>query len=237
MVKLFCYSILAYGQITTENKVAPPPSIKKPTVFKIQPYSIFLGYGTRGINLKADMELADFNNGKSSTRVYFDGTYNPMKFSQPNLTFNSQNYSSNVFLLTVGGGFSQEFLLDRFTVAPLLGLKYNYVRFTDGALVNAIGTNGLIRYRYDNWGNQVQVGPDVNNGYGNSINFEVGTRLGIKLADWLELNGTFAYSPITFETSSTMFGEYWGEAPYTNQYYVNPTPLKAEGNIRITFGH
>jgi hypothetical protein len=233
---IFCLQLFAQEQ-KPETKMSPPPSIKKQINFKSSPYSIGIGYGTRGFNLKADMALISFNNNKSTTRVYVDGTYQTIKFSQSNFSFNYILYPSNVFLLTIGGGLSQEFVLDRLTLAPLLGIKYNYVRFTDKALVDAIGTNGMNRLIYDSWGNEIQVGPTVDNGYGNSISFEIGTRAGIKITEWLEINGTVAFNPISFSTAATLFGEYRGEAPYVNDYYVNPTPIKAEGNIRFTFGH
>ena len=198
--------------------------------FRSQPYSVALGYGNMGFNLKVDMAFFMFNYNKTSTRFYVDVNYQPLSFARQNLTFQNTNYPSDVFFLGVGGGLSQEFNLERFTVTPLLGVKYYYVRFYDKALVDAIGSNGLIRYY-----NGRQVGPTVSNGYGDKVSFEVGTRLGYKVTKWLEFNTTAVFTPNEFSTAGTLFGKYWGEAPYTNDYFVDKLPLKLEGNVRINF--
>lgn len=212
-----------------------PATTSKPFNGVSLPYSIAIGYGNMGVNLKVDMAFMMYNQDKSSTRFYIDANYLPLSFTQSQLRFNSVNYPSDVFLLSLGGGFAQEFVFDRFTVSPLLGARYYYVRFTDKSLVDAIGTYNLIRYSDQT--QTRQVGPVVNNAYGNTFGFEVGTKVGIRLTQWLELCGTATFIPFEFSTAGTLFGKYWGEAPAPNPYYVDRMPLKLEGGVRFNFGH
>ncbi|MBL7789388.1 MAG: hypothetical protein JNL75_06085 [Chitinophagales bacterium] len=241
MKKTVLLSLLNLGLIslsaqTTSTTIEPLKKLDS-MEFRSQLYSAALGYGNMGFNLKVDMAFLMFNNNKSSTRFYIDANYQPLSFGRKNFTFENTNYPSDVFFIGVGGGLSQEFNLERFTITPLLGLKYYYVRFYDKALVDAIGQNGLERYITDQFGNRRIVGPTVSNGYGNKVSFEVGTRLGFKVTKWLEFSTTAVFTPNEFSTAGSLFGKYWGEAPYTNEYFVDKLPLKLEGNVRFNFGH
>lgn len=230
MKKIILFSFLVCKILYINAQISSPIVKKDSMEFRSQPYSVALGYGNMGFNLKVDIAFFMFNYNKTSTRFYLDVNYQPLSFAQKNFTFNNVNYPSDVFFLGVGGGLSQEFNLERFTITPLIGVKYYYVRFYDKALVDAIGVDGLNRYI-----GGIPVGPTVNNGYGNKVSFEVGTRLGYKITKWLEINSTAVFTPNEFSTAGSLFGKYWGEAPYSNAYFVDKLPFKLEGNVRINF--
>lgn len=205
-------------------------------VFKPSSLSGYFGYGSRGLSLRFDVAVYKINNDKlhTGTNLYVDMSYRGIKFKEQNFNFNYINYPSKVFLLTFSCGVSQEFVISRFTIQPYLGIRYHYVRFKDRSLVEEIGSRGIIRYTDLTY--TETVGPEVDNGYGNALGFEIGTRLGVIITPWLEINGTFGYDPIKFSTASSLFGPYRGEYPYKNDYYVKVIPAKLEGAVRFTIG-
>ena len=192
--------------------------------------------GTHGFTLRGDCNISEFvnlNQNNSSTRVYIDASFSGKKFDDnANFKFSGTNYSSDVTIYNLGIGFAQEFLLanNKLTFSPFIGVRYESARFKDKSLVDAIGENGLIRY----WGG-VQVGPSVANAYGNATTIDLGVRLGYKLGKVVELTTNIGFSPIKYSTSETLFGEYWGEAPYSNKYYINRSNIRLEGGLRFNF--
>lgn len=203
--------------------------------FKSEEYALSLGYGNMGFNGKFDVAFMHYLKDQSSSRFYLDFSYQPMSFSVSSFNFNHQNYSSDAFLFSFGGGIMQEFLIaKRLIISPFIGARYYYVRFTDGDLVDAIGTNTLVRYTDFTYSKT--AGPVVENGYGNTFGFEAGTVVGIKIIKWLEVYGSFSFAPVEFSTANTLFGKYWGESPYPNNYYVDKLPLRMGGGLRFSFG-
>ena len=81
----------------------------------------------------------------------------------------------------------------------------------------------------------MKVGPVVDNAYGNAVSLELGSRIGVKLARFIALEGTVAVAPFRFSSSSTLFGKYWAQAPYDNDYYIRYLPIRAEGTLRFLF--
>lgn len=203
--------------------------------FKSEEYALSLGYTNMGLNGRFDVAFKHFLKDQSSSRVYLDFSYQGISFSQSVLTFNRQDYSSDAFLFSIGGGIMQEFVIaKRLAISPFIGARYYYVRFTDGDLVDAIGTNTLIRYTDFTYSKV--AGPVVENGYGNTFGFEVGTVIGIKIIKWLEIYGSFSFAPLEFSTPNSLFGKYWGEAPQPNSYYVDKFPVRMGGGLRFSFG-
>lgn len=192
--------------------------------------SLFAGYGTNGGLLRFEVVIAEGVIKNSSTLVYLEGGLKGKKFEDPNFMFRNVNYSSDTRLLFAGLGLAQQFDMKGFSAAPYLGVRFVYARLKDKALVRDIGENNLIRL----WGG-TQVGPEVENGYGDVITIDGGLRLGVKLGKSVDLLLTGGLSPVKFNTSTTLFGKYWGEAPYPNDYYINLPVWRAEGGLRVHF--
>lgn len=216
----------------------PSFSQQKQGESKLEPsaFSISLGYGTHAFTSRIDLNLSNIIDGLSmkngNTRIYVDLGIAGKSFTNPNFSFRNTNYSSNVLLMDIGAGLSEEFLFsgNHVALAPFIGIRYEKARFTDKTLVDAIGTSGLIRTYAGN-----QVGPEIKNGYGDATTIDLGFRLGYKFARTFELFANLGYSPIKYSTSGTLFGQYWGQASINNDYYINRPNIRAEGGLRINF--
>ena len=200
--------------------------------------SISAGYGTQGLAFGADIRLVELDLNNSYTgaiKGYLSLNSMKRQFERSTFIFNSVSYASDVRLTNLGVGLSVDIKYSRFCINPFVGLKYYYVRFTDQQLVDAIGLGGLIRYHYDNYGYLSQVGPQVDNGYGDAIAVDAGLWLGVNLTTVIEIGGLVGASPVTFSTAQSLFGTYWGESPYPNDYYVQVKTLRAELRLRLNF--
>jgi hypothetical protein len=211
-------------------------SKKDSTVPNYSKLSLYAGYGKHGSNFRLDLQLSDKHFNHSSTLFYIELGGQGITFDQPNLNFAGIEYPSDCRLVTLGGGIAQEFLFNnRWSVMPFIGLRNEYVSFKSSALADAIGNSGLQRYA-DN-AMTIPVGPAVNNAYGDASSFDIGCRLGIRLGKRFYLMSTIGYSPIHFDTGDTMFGQYWGQAPYFNPYWVKRNPSRYELALRMTLNH
>jgi hypothetical protein len=236
MKKLSLLTILAIlfsATISFAQKTKTGNALLQPSA-----YSLFAGYGSQGLDVAADMNLSsiiDLKLKNASTRFYVDFGLSGKKFTQPNFMFNSVNYSSDVTIFDIDGGFSEEFLFanNHLTITPYIGLRYEKARFKDKSLVSAIGQYNLIRHEYDGSGNLFQVGPTVLNGYGDATTIDAGVGVGYKINKTFEISAKAGFSPVTYSTSGTLFGKYWGEAPYTNPYYINRSSVRFQGGLRI----
>lgn len=190
--------------------------------------SLAIGPGSHGLNGKLDFEFGPKRPG-SSSRLYLDVGGAGWSFDNPTFILNGISYSSNVTILAIGVGVTQEFVLsEKFVVSPFAGLRGEFVRFSDGDLVSRIGDSGLDRLQ-----GGITVGQRVENAYGEAMTFDLGTRVGFRFSNHVELSGTIGFSPIKFETASTLFGEYWGEAPYPNEYHVHRASMRLEVGLRF----
>lgn len=199
--------------------------------YEYSEFSLYAGYGKHGFNARFDIQLSDKYFHESSTLLYLELGGTSIAFTQPNFIFQGVTYPSNCRIIMLGGGIAQEVRLsNRIGITPFLGLHDEYIRFKSQSLVDAIGQNGLQRYE-----GTTPVGPEVSNGYGDAGTFDIGCRFSIRLARKLELNFTLGYSPIHFDVADTLFGEYWGQAPYANPYWVKREPVRFEGGLRMKF--
>lgn len=197
--------------------------------------SVSVGYGTQKIAVRGDFNVSEslINVDNSSTRVYIELGGDWQKFEQETFLFNRIPYKSNVWMLGIGAGIGQEFIFkDVFVLYPYFGIYYKYARFTDQALVEAIGTQGIQRY-VNNYTRA--VGKVVNNGYGNLFTVDLGTRIGFRIKDKFEIGGTVGLCPQRFSTPNTLFGRYWAEKPYENELYIKRSLLKAEASLKFHF--
>lgn len=192
--------------------------------------SLFAGYGTQQIVLRGDYLVSDDFIKGSQTRIYIEGGLDQQKFNERNLNFSGDNYSSDSRVFFVGVGFSQQFNRSKFSISPYAGLRYAYARFKDRALVDAIAEHTLIRYKYGQ-----QVGPVVENGYGDTFTFDIGLRLGFHITKHIEIAFSGGIAPVKFNTAATMYGQYWGESPHSNDYYIKYAIWRAEGGLRFHF--
>lgn len=194
--------------------------------------SIFGGYGTQGANLRLNFDLNKQLFSPNIGAILYGeiGGFQGHTFDVSTINFNNTSYPSKTQLYYAGIGLSGSFDSKTFIFQPYLGLRYNYARFVDQALFDAIGESKLIRYH-----NGQQVGPKVENAYGNAITFDVGTRIGVKLTDRLSLVASVGISPVKFSTTKTMFGKYWGQAPYPNSYYIELPIYRIEGGLSYDF--
>lgn len=204
-------------------------------------FGIMLGYGTHGLLARLDLNLSSLAGGRegtvANTHAYLDLGADGYSFSEPNFTFDGTNYSSGVFLYDIGGGLAEEiaFSNGHLLLTPFVGVRYEKARFADQSLLDAIGTNGINRYERDAYGNQYKVGPTVANGYGDVTTIDLGVRLGFRFCRLLEVTGTAAFAPIKYSTSGTLFGQYWGESPYANNYRIDRPAVRLEGGVRFNF--
>lgn len=195
-----------------------------------QESSLSAGYGNRGlvIGIEYKFNTTVLNNFKPL--IYADFGLNSQKFKIENITFNGDNYSSDTRVIFGGIGLGLSYENNKFALEPAIGLKYAYARFKDKALVNAIGENGIIRYH-----NGYQVGPKVENGYGDTYSFEFATTLEYKISENISIYATPSISPIKFGTSDTLFGEYWGESPIENDYFINFSIFNIDAGLQYHF--
>lgn len=190
--------------------------------------SLYAGYGSHGFNGRLDLEISDKYFNGSSTRFHLELGGQRISFDDPDYNFEGQQYPSDSRVMSLGAGVGQEFHFASFvTITPFAGLRAEFVRFQDRALIDAIGENGIIRYY-----NGVQVGPSVESAYGDAATIDVGGRIGFQLAPQFEVAGTIGVSPIKFDTATTLFGQYRGEAPYPNSFYVERKPIRFEVGLR-----
>lgn len=204
------------------------------TTINAQPskVSISLGYGTHKIAVRGDFKITDnlVKKENSSTRLYCELGADWQKFDF-DINFKSIPYKSNVYMIALGIGIGQEFIFkERVSIQPYLGLFYKYARFVDRDLVKNIGEYSLIRYYAG-----AQVGKPVENGYGNLFTIDLGSRIGFRITDKIELGGSIGICPAKFSTENSLFGKYWAQKPYPNDYYIKRLLLKGEANIKINF--
>lgn len=192
--------------------------------------SFFAGYSTQGFVIRGDFKISDNFIKGGETFIYLEGGLDQQKFAKENFKFENQNYPSDTRILFAGIGIAQEFVKNKFSIVPYLGLRYAYARFKDKALVSGIGQQNLIRY----WNGQ-KVGPTIENGYGDTFTFDAGLRLGFHISKSLELVASGSISPVKFSTAATVYGKYWGESPYPNDYYIKYEIWRAEGGLRLHF--
>ena len=176
--------------------------------------SVAGGYGTQGILLRLDANVYELASG-IPVKGYLEGNIKGKEFKESTLIFSEDTYSSdaNRFMFGIGGALS--FHYKNIYIEPYLGLRYYYVRFKDKYLVEGIGEQSLIRYSGGN-----KVGSTVENGYGDAISFDVGSWIGFRITPKVEIGTHIGFSPAKFDTANTLFGEYWGEYPISNDYQV-----------------
>jgi hypothetical protein len=216
--------------VTSEKVIAKTSSEAEPENYR---QSFLAGYNTMGVNFRYDFVISEKLLKKGVTRLYLEAGGNKVRFEQENFSFSHIIYSSNCRLIIAGIGLEQEYTFGRTHLSPYVGAHFAYVRFTDRTLVDAIGENGLQRYR--DAALTQPVGPPVENAYGNAATFDAGCRLGVLLTSKIELLVSTGYSPLEFSTSSTLFGRYWGEAPYPNQYWVKIRSMRFELGLKLRF--
>ncbi len=195
--------------------------------------SISAGYGTHRIGLRGDFKITEklIKVPNSSTRMYLEAGIDWQSFQQSTFVFNSYPYRSDTWMLGIGLGIGQEFIVKNWFVAyPYIGLYYKYARFSDPSLVEAIGTYKLQR----SW-DGVPVGEVVENGYGNLFTIDIGTRIGFRIGKVFEIGGTIAFAPAFYDSQKTLFGRYWAVEPYSNPYHIERIFFKGEGFIRFNF--
>lgn len=196
--------------------------------------SLYFGYGTLGANIRLDLEITDRYFKESSTRLYLEGGGQGITFEEENFLLDNIMYPSDCRILAFGVGIAQEFRIGRrLSLMPFAGLRNEYVRFKSQELVDAIDGHSL--QRYADTAMTIPVGPLVENAYGDASALDIGCRLGIALGKRVELNCTAGYASIHFDTASTLFGQYHGQAPYKNAYWVKRPPIRFEGSLRILF--
>lgn len=199
--------------------------------------SVYIGYGVHKIVARGDFKLSDklIKVKNSSTRLYFDLGGDWQKFKQEDFEFSHVKYSSKVWMLSIGVGIGQEFIFykDIFVIQPYFGLFYKYARFTDKDLVSAIGDNGI--QRYTDYTYSTPIGKPVKNGYGNAFMIDFGSRIGFRIKKRFELGGSIGICPIKFSSANSLFGKYWAEKPYGNDYYIKRLLFKADVGIKINF--
>lgn len=229
------FSLLLLLSIGYTAMSAQNATLKKDTIQHGYPeLSLYAGYGKHGVNFRFDMQFSDKHFNNTSSLFYLELGGQGITFSQSNFYFASVAYPSDCRLITFGGGLAQEFIFNnRWSVMPFVGLRNEYIRFKSQALVDAIGNGGL--QRYADMAMTIPVGPVVNNAYGDAASFDVGSRLGVRLGSRIYLMSTIGYSPIHFDTAETLFGQYWGQAPTPNQFWVKRNPSRFELALRITF--
>jgi hypothetical protein len=204
---------------------------KQPRTFSPPGKSLAFTYSSFGLNARYDFPFSNKLFKKGDSRFYLELGGKNIKFKQQNMTFNKIQYPSDSRLILIGIGFGQEYIYSRLTITPFFGFRWAYIRFQSKALADAIGDRGLQRYK--DIALTQPVGPPVENAYGNALNFDCGLRLSIILSKKVEILASSAFSPIKFDTASSLFGEFWGEAPYPNSYWVKMNALRFELGIRI----
>lgn len=225
----------------SREKINNPSIMKKPIILiaafilisignVYSQLSLFGGYGMQGPNLRLNLDLDRELLPNFKTYVYGEVGVKGYKFDEPNFTFENTNYPSNTRLTFIGFGFEGSLESKSVFLSPYVGVRYIYARFVDKALFEAIGSNNLIRLM-----NGQQVGPKVENAYGNDITFDIGARFGIRLSEKLAIVVSSGVSPIEFLTTTTLFGKYWGEAPYNNSYYIEYPIYRVEAGLHYSF--
>jgi hypothetical protein len=196
-----------------------------------QTFNLFAGYGTHGIVCGGNWRIATTNSGNSGTRLYGDISFQGITFSQP-LTFNGQQYNSDTWITSWGGGIAQEFYLaPSFHIAPFLGVRFDDAKFKDNFINTTIGNGELIRY----W-NGVEVGSRLKQDYGSSrLAFDIGCCFNIRLFSRLWLNVKGAVSPIKYNNNDSMYGKYWADTPHLNDYAINRSIFRVEGTLSLGF--
>lgn len=201
--------------------------------------SIAIGYGNGGTAFRGDLRLTELNImdpfTTGSIKFYMELAFKRITFDEPNFTFNHINYPSNARVNGLGAGLSLDLKYNQWNINPYVGLRNYYVRFTDQTLIDAIGEKGLQRYWTDEWGNEYPVGPEVPNGYGDAVSFDIGGGAGYHITPVLEIVALLGLSPVTFDTGSTLFGPYFGEAPYPNSFYVRINSIRGELRLKFNF--
>ena len=169
--------------------------------------------------------------------MYIDVSFDYIKFSHDSIFYSGKRYSPKSYLISIGAGLSQEFVLNRFTINPLLGGYFYYVHVTDYSLVDEMNKKGgMQRQVYGGLGVTKNVGPVLRTPEGYTFGLEIGSRFGFKISESVEINGTISYNPhLPFSTENSLYGEYWGEYPYSNPYKIKLNPLKVEGSLKFCF--
>ncbi|MFA6165863.1 MAG: hypothetical protein WC700_04545 [Gemmatimonadaceae bacterium] len=190
--------------------------------------SLYAGQGSHGFNARVDLEVGSTQARGSSNRLYVEFGGQGITFDNPEFIFENKSYASKSRIISLGAGVGREMQIgSRLSVMPFAGMRAEYIRFTDADLVAGIGDKGLIRYSGGH-----QVGPEIENAYGDAISFDVGARLGLRLTDRFEVNGSLGFSPIKFDTKTTLFGQYWGESPNPNPYRTERKLMRLEVGLR-----
>lgn len=212
---------IVYSQNSDSSKTQLPNGYPK--------LSVHFGYGKHGANARLDIQLAQRYFNTTSTLFYLELGGKSVTFSNPNFIFNNITYPSDSRVMSLAGGIAQEVAFSkRFRIIPYLGLRAEFVRFKSPSLVNAIGANGIQR----NWGG-TPVGPVVENAYGDATTVDIGSRVSVQLAKRLDLTFSVGYAPIRFDVGSTLFGQYWAQAPYENPYWVRRDRIRSELALRF----
>lgn len=216
------------------NAVITSAQESRQPAFGYSDLSLFVGYGTHGFCARIDLQMSQRYFKQTSTRFYLDVGGQNISFDNPNFKFDNIIYTSDCRLFSIAGGIAQEVRFGRrASLTPFLGMRAEYVRFKDASLVEAIGNHGIIRWSDAN--HTRQLGPVVDNAYGDAVTGEAGCRLAVILTQRISICASINYSPVTFSTPDSLFGKYLGEAPYENPYWVKRRPVRSELALRFTF--
>lgn len=207
---------------------------KKPGFVPNNSYSIAAGYGSQGLFVKGDYKIGEIDIlNNPAAKLYIDFNIKGKTFDQSTFIFSSVPYPSDVnqYMIGIGGGL--DFKFNHLSVSPYIGARYYYVRFKDMDLFDAIGESNLIRFRPGS--TTIQVGPTVDNGYGNTFSIDLGTWIGYHISPTFEIGGSIGISPAKFSTAASLYGKYWGEAPYENWFHVKIDPIRLQAGIKLNF--
>lgn len=232
MKKLLCIVLLLSLGTTAKGQIIPPFEIN-------DDLSLSAGYGTGGLIFRGDFNIYDLSMADpftgGSLRIYLDLGFKGVSFDEPTFIFNRERYVSDARMIVLGLGGGLDAKYGRWSLYPFFGFRTYDVRFTDPALVDAIGTYGIRRYKINSYGYEEQVGPLVENAYGNAFTIDAGGSVGYYITSIIEVGTLIGISPVKFSTSKSLFGEYFGEPPYPNDYYVKPKTVRAEVRLRFNF--
>lgn len=190
------------------------------------------GYGNLGGNGRIDVHLTKRYLGGSSTRIYLDIGGQSVSFKEKNFLVSGIEYPSDCRLISIGVGIAQEFHIEnRVVIMPFLGVRNELVRFKNQQLVDML--DGKTLQRFADTAMTRPIGPPIEDAYGDAAALDLGCRFGIILSRRVEISLTAAWASISFDSGETLFGQYRGEAPYENPYWVRRANMRYEIALRF----
>lgn len=198
--------------------------------------NLFAGYGNLGAAFEGDWRIFLSEKKPIGTKIYLNFGFQSQKFDSAYFRFgtpgNFKEYSSDTRIVMYGLGLSEDYYVSpKFTLGGFIGMRFESSKLKDSYINDQVRGGQFIRYL-----GGVEVGKRLDDSYGSSeLAIDIGGYACVNLSKkfWLKLKGGLC--KIYYASDNSLYGQYWANTNYKNNYYINRPIARAEISLGLSF--